>query len=139
MTWEHRKFAANNAEKHNVGAYFYGTKGMLHIGWRDGWTFYPADGKEKSVHVNSELAEPDGHNLKQLYADFLEAIDTGRKPVADIESAHRSSVLPMLGMMSLKLGRSLQWDGAKEQVVGDADANALLSRKYRGPWEYPKA
>lgn len=91
------------------------------------------------MHVNSELAEPDGHNLKQLYADFLEAIDTGRKPVADIESAHRSSVLPMLGMMSLKLGRSLQWDGAKEQVVGDADANALLSRKYRGPWEYPKA
>ena len=138
MTWEHRKFAANQAEKHNVGAYFYGTKGTLHIGWRDGWTFYPADGKEKSVHVNAELAEPDGHNLKQLYADFLEAIDTGRKPVADIESAHRSSVLPMLGMMSLKLGRSLQWDGAKEQVIGDAEANALLSRKYRGPWEYPK-
>ncbi len=138
MTWEHRKFAANHAEKHNVGAYFYGTKGTLHIGWRDGWTFYPADGKEKSVHMNAELAEPDGHNLKQLYADFLEAIDTGRKPAADIESAHRSSVLPMLGMMSLKLGRSLQWDGAKEQVIGDAEANALLSRKYRGPWEYPK-
>ncbi len=139
VTWEHRKFAANQAEKHNVGAYFYGTKGTLHIGWRDGWTFYPADGKEKPVHVNSELQEPDGHNLKLLYADFLQAIDTGRKPVADIESAHRSSVLPMLGMMSLKLGRSLQWDGAKEQVIGDAEANSLLSRKYRGPWEYPKA
>ncbi len=138
VSWEHRKFAANNAEKHNVGAYFYGTKGTLHIGWKDGWTFYPADGKEKSVHVNSELQEPDGHNLKLLYADFLAAIDSGRKPVADIESAHRSSVLPMLGMMSLKLGRSLNWDGAKEQILGDPEANALLTRKYRGPWEYPK-
>lgn len=41
--------------------------------------------------------------------------------------------------MSLKLGRSLQWDGAKEMIVGDAEANKHLSRKYRGAWEYPKA
>ncbi|MBM3875487.1 MAG: Gfo/Idh/MocA family oxidoreductase [Verrucomicrobia bacterium] len=137
VTWEHRKFAENKAEKHNVGAYFYGTKGTLHIGWRDGWTFYPADSKAKTIHEDSQLQEPDGHNLKLLWADFLAAIDTGRKPVADIESAHRSSVLPMLGMMSLKLGRSLQWDGAKEQVIGDAEANTLLSRPYRAPWQYP--
>ncbi len=25
-TWEHRRFAANNAEKHNIGCYFYGTE-----------------------------------------------------------------------------------------------------------------
>jgi len=139
VTWEHRKFAENKAEKHNVGAYFYGTKGTLHIGWRDGWTFYPADSKDKSVHEDSQLQEPDGHNLKLLWTDFLAAIDTGRKPAADIESAHRSSVLPMLGMMSLKLGRSLRWDGAKEEVIGDPEANKLLSRPYRGPWQYPTA
>jgi hypothetical protein len=40
--WEHRRFADNNAEKHGIGAYFYGTKGTLHIGWRDGWTFHPS-------------------------------------------------------------------------------------------------
>ena len=40
-------------------------------------------------------------------------------------------------MLALKLGRSVRWDGATEQVVGDAEANGLLSRKYRGPWEYP--
>ena len=39
--WEHRQFADNTAEKHQIGAYFYGTKGTLHIGWRDGWTFHP--------------------------------------------------------------------------------------------------
>jgi len=41
-------------------------------------------------------------------------------------------------MLSLKLGRSLQWDGEKELIVGDAPANKLLRRAYRGPWEYPK-
>ena len=42
-----------------------------------------------------------------------------------------------LGMLSLKLGRSIQWDGEKEQVIGDAEANKLLRREYRGPWQYP--
>lgn len=32
LTWEHRMFAENRAEKHNVGAYFYGSKGTLHLG-----------------------------------------------------------------------------------------------------------
>jgi hypothetical protein len=45
--------------------------------------------------------------------------------------------LSLLGMLSAKLGRSVEWDGAKETVVGDAAANRLLRRDYRGPWKYP--
>ena len=130
--WEHRKFADNNSEKHKIGAYFYGDKGTLHIGWRDGWTFYPANEKSQNPHGQSQLQEPDGHNIALLWADFISAIDQGRKPVADIESAHRSSTLPMLGMLSWKAGRSIQWDAEKEQIIGDDAANAMLSRVYRG-------
>ena len=41
-------------------------------------------------------------------------------------------------MLSMKLGRSVRWDGEKEQVIGDPEANRLLRRTYRGPWEYPR-
>jgi predicted dehydrogenase len=136
--WEHRHFADNNAEKHKIGAYFYGTKGTLHIGWQDGWTFHPSRGGEKEVHENSQLQQPDGHNLKLLWADFMTAIADKKTPIAGIEVAHRSSVLPLLGMISYKAGRSINWDGDKEQIVGDADANAMLSRKYRDPYKYPQ-
>lgn len=136
--WEHRQFAGSQSEKHGIGAYFYGSKGTVHIGWRDGWTFYPA-GKDKPTHEAAQLQEPDGHNLKLLWADFLAAIDGGRKPVADIERAHRSSILPLLGMASWRAGRSLQWDPAKEEVVGDPEAAKLLRRPYRAPWIYPEA
>jgi predicted dehydrogenase len=136
--WEHRKFADNPAEKHNIGCYFYGTKGTFHMGWRDGWTFHPANGKGQVLHENAQLQEPDGHNLTLLWADFLDSIEKGQRPIANIEAAHRSTCLSLLGMLSLKLGRSLKWDGDKEQIVGDAEANQLLSRKYREPWEYPK-
>jgi predicted dehydrogenase len=137
-TWEHRHFAGNGAEKHQIGAYFYGVKGTLHIGWRDGWTFYPADGAGKQIHGEAQLQEPDGHNLKLLWADFLEAIAQNRPPVAGIEIAHRSSILPLLAMVSWKVGRSIEWDGAKEQIVADAQASPLLSRPYRAPWQYPQ-
>jgi len=138
-SWEHRKFAGNGAEKHNVGAYFYGEKGTLHIGWKDGWTFYPNNPKGTGAHGDAQLQEPqgDGHNIGALWADFISAIAEKRPPVADIESAHRSSTLPLLGMISWRTGRSLQWDAEKETIVGDEQAAKLLSRAYRGPWVYP--
>lgn len=136
--WEHRRFADNPTEKHKVGCYFYGSKGTLHMGWRDGWTFYPANAKGQVTHENAQLQEPDGHNIKLLWADFLKSIETRQPPAADIERAHRSTTAVLLGMLSLKLGRSVAWDGQKEEVIGDADASALLERKYRAPWEYPK-
>jgi len=138
-TWEHRKFAENNAEKHRIGAYFYGTKGTLHIGWRDGWTFYPTSNRDSVVHEDPQLQEPDGHNLTLLWADFISAIEEKRPAVARIELAHRSSVLPLLGMISWRVGRSIEWDGAKEQIVNDPKANELLQRPYRAPWKYPTA
>jgi predicted dehydrogenase len=137
--WEHRRFAGNEVEKHRIGCYFYGTKGVFHMGWRDGWTFYPENSKrDKLIHEKAQLQEPDGHNIKLLWGDFLDAIESKRKPVADIELAHRSSVLPLLGMLSWKLGRSVQWDGAHEKIVGDEAATRLLRRDYREPWKYPE-
>ncbi|MDA1051439.1 MAG: Gfo/Idh/MocA family oxidoreductase [Planctomycetota bacterium] len=136
-TWEHRRFAGNEAEKHSIGCCFYGTKGTFHMGWRDGWTFYPDNSKEQVIHQDAQLQEPDGHSITLLWADFMNSIETGKKPVCDIESSHRSTNMSLLGMLSYKLGRSVEWDGAKERCVGDEEANALLRREYRGEWKYP--
>ncbi|HKX31865.1 MAG TPA: Gfo/Idh/MocA family oxidoreductase [Blastocatellia bacterium] len=143
VSWEHRRFAGNNAEKTHpaqaVGCYFYGTNGTFHMGWLDGWTFYPVDPKAPPIHEEARLNQPDAQNIKELWADFLDAIKTGRKPVSDIEEIHYSTNASLLGMLSYRLGRSIQWDSAREQVIGDEEANRLLSRKYRGAWKYPRA
>ena len=47
------------------------------------------------------------------------------------------AILYYLTKISYKLGRSLEWDGAKERIVGDEAANKLLRRAYRKGWEYP--
>jgi hypothetical protein len=47
--------------------------------------------------------------------------------------------MSLLAMLSLKLGRSIAWDGEKQVIVGDDAANRLLRREYRSPWAYPEA
>jgi hypothetical protein len=47
--------------------------------------------------------------------------------------------MSLLAMLSLKLGRSVEWNGEREAVVGDDAANKLLRREYRAPWKYPEA
>ncbi len=140
VQWEHRQFAGNATDKgENVGCYFYGTKGIFHMGWQKGWTFYPVNEKERIMHENPQLHDPDSQNIKELWADFLTAIKTGSKPVSDIAEIHLSTNMALLGMLSYKLGRSVEWDGEKGLVIGDDAANKLLRREYRKGWEYPMA
>jgi len=140
VQWEHRRFAGNNTDKgENVGCYFYGTKGIMHVGWQKGWTFYPSNAKDPVITQEARLNQPDSQNIRELWADFLDAIRTGRRPVSDIGDAHLASNMALLGMLSLKLGRSIDWDGEKERIPGDEAANKLLRREYRKGWEYPVA
>lgn len=137
-TWEHHRFGGSGAEPHPFGCYFYGTNGVFHMGWRDGWTFYPNRGDGKKMHQDPQFDnEKDGHNVPPLWKDFLECIETGRKPVANAEVGHLATNLSLLGMLSYKVGRSISWDGDQEQIIGDDEANGMLKRAYRGEWQYP--
>lgn len=138
-SWEHRLYANNNAEKAAIGCYFYGTEGTFHMGWRDGWTFYPSNPKAQTIYAGPQLNAPDGQNIRELWRDFLDAITANRLPACDIDKGHRATAMSMLAIASLRQGKSLDWDGAKESITNDPKANALLSRAYRKGYEYPKA
>ncbi len=138
VQWEHRRFSGNNTDKgENVGCYFYGTKGIFHMGWQKGWTFYPSDSKQPTVSEEPVLHQPDSQNIQELFADFLHAIRTGAKPISDIGDIQLATNMALLGMLSMKHGRSLDWDGHK--ILNDDAANKLLRRPYRKGWEYPSA
>ena len=137
MTWEHKLCALNANTDHNVGCYFYGTEGTLHLGWIDGWTFYPSGKNKEIINYPATLHDPDKQNIKELWSDFMQSIDNNVRPVCDIEKGHLATNMSLLAMISLKLGRSVAWDGDKEFILNDPEANQLLRREYRGDWEYP--
>ncbi|MFN5790308.1 MAG: gfo/Idh/MocA family oxidoreductase, partial [Bacteroidota bacterium] len=45
--------------------------------------------------------------------------------------------MALLGNLSAKLGRSIEWNHEKDLIVNDKEANGLLKREYRAPWKYP--
>ena len=136
-TSEHRLYAANNAEKSNIGCYFYGTKGTLHLGWLDGWTFYPSGDSGAELHEEARLDKPDNQNISGLWDDLVASIEGDRLPVCDIEHGYRATNMCLLGMISLKLGRSLRWDSDAQTILADPEAVLLMRRPYRAPWRYP--
>jgi len=135
--WENRNFGGNNnAKGEEVGCYFYGTKGVLHLAWWGGWTFYPVGGGQ-IIHEDHKLHQRDGHNIQENFANLLSCIKSGEKPVSDIEEIYNSTATCLLAMISMKLGRSLEWDASAMKFKNDPEADSMLKRKYRGDWVYP--
>lgn len=95
------------------------------------WDKYPEDEHEKDLEQHVAAAN------RAHQRDFLKAIEQRTRPVADIEQGHISTASCILANMSLQLGRSLAWDAEAGYVKGDAEANKLLARKYRGDWVHP--
>ncbi len=68
--------------------------------------------------------------------NFFDCIRTRKAPICEAEIGHRSASLCHLGVLSLRLGRKLQWNPETEQFIGDDDANHWLRRELRKPWSY---
>lgn len=68
--------------------------------------------------------------------NFFECVRTRKAPICEAEIGHRSASVCHLGVISLRLGRKLQWNPETEQFVDDAEANKWLTREMRKPWTY---
>jgi len=67
--------------------------------------------------------------------NFPDYIKSRRRPVSQVESGHKTSIACLLANIAMKVGRTVRWDGAKEEIIGDGDASRLLAKEYRGPWD----
>ena len=48
--------------------------------------------------------------------------------------AHLSCALVHLGEIAYRTGRALRFDPRTEAILGDNDATAMLTKRYRAPW-----
>lgn len=121
----------------------------VHIGqkYRGGTTFH---GTEGSIHVNRGrlestpddiIQQPLGDDDLRLtessnhHRNWLDCIKTGTLPICDAEIGHRTATACHLANLCALLGRKLRWDSAKEQFLGDDEANSMRNRPYRAPWK----
>jgi hypothetical protein len=69
------------------------------------------------------------------HANWFQCIRSTGQPSAHAEIGHRSASLGHLVALAFRLRRSLRWDPDKEVFLGDDEANRLLSRARREPWQ----
>ncbi len=69
------------------------------------------------------------------HANWFQCIRSSGQPSSHEEIGHRSASLGHLVAISFQLQRSLRWDPVKEVFLGDDEANRLLARARREPWQ----
>jgi predicted dehydrogenase len=113
------------------GTTFFGTKGKIYVN-RGKLTADPEGILEAKVdELPIQLYRSDDHTR-----NFLDCMRDRKLPICDVEIGHRSATVCHLGNLVARLGRAIQWDPVKEQVVGDDEAQKMVDKPYREPWTH---
>lgn len=108
------------------GGIFIGEKGKLEIN-RGRFACNPT-----TLLAPFEGEEPENH-----VGNWLDCIESREEPNAPVEVGHLISSVAHLINICRITGRTLNWDSAKEQIIGDNAANALLSKERRPEYSLP--
>jgi myo-inositol 2-dehydrogenase/D-chiro-inositol 1-dehydrogenase len=65
---------------------------------------------------------------------FTESVRTRRPFALNEINGHRSCTIVNMGVVALRLGRSLRFDPVKQEFIGDEAANDLICQPMRGEW-----
>ena len=109
------------------GVSFHGTEGSLVI---DGGGYRIYDMRNNVTHTQTGAGGDSTHQ-----DNFLDCIRNGTRPHADIEEAHKSTLLCHLGNISQRVGRALKRNPENGHIQADEEAAQLWSRQYRDGWE----
>lgn len=130
-----RYYNARGADDRPNGMAFYGTNGALYAD-RLGFEVYPDPKGRGSAELRMQRTQLNGAEPTPLHArNFIDTLRNRKKPVADVEDGHRATNIGHLGNIAMKTGRKLRWDAEKEEFIGDPEANRLLARQARKPWD----
>ena len=131
IEFEVRPWMTNEEDGASVGNIFYGDKGYMVIKGYDKYEVFL--GKDRTPGPTREAGG-------DHYKNFIDAVRAHDKSILNgpVETAHLSSGLAHLGNIAYRTGRVINFDPKTEQIVGDEEANAMLTRNYRAPYVVPE-
>ncbi len=152
VVWQHRTWGTPPDPDYPWALFIYGEKGTLKASTMRA-DFIPLDQKAKSLHFDCVFEReqyPEDVTEKEIelnaapatrrhMLDFLAAIATRGRPVADIEQGHISTASCIMANVAMSIKRPLNYDPQQRLVTSDAEATKLLRRPYRAPWQHPGA
>ena len=104
---------------------FIGDEGRVNLGGKVERTDGKAFDGEKTVKL---------YRCAHQHHNFVKCVQSREPTSTPVDVAHHSIAPAHLGNIAMLTGRTLKWDPEREQILEDAEANALLNRTYRAPW-----
>ncbi len=129
------------------GIKFEGTEGWIFV-TRGNYRASASDPVVSNANTKALTASNDkiitsviGENEINLYksveqhGNWLDCIRTRQQPISPVEVGHRSCSTCLVHHVVMKLKRKLYWDPMNERFINDDEANSMLNRTHRWPYE----
>ncbi|MFC6099208.1 Gfo/Idh/MocA family protein [Olivibacter domesticus] len=120
----HKRWIDNNAIQ------FIGTEGTIEVA-REFLRSKPESLVKTTLKANDKKV----YHSENHYQDWIDAIKSRKHPIVDVEIGHRTATVCNAVNIAYELQRPLQWNPKKE-LFNDPYANAMLTRPYRGNWDF---
>jgi len=136
LLYEDRGWSPYHLYGVDSGNAFYGTEGWMLFSRRGFFQVFLGEKEEAgpSMGKSGRVGQPAPDHL----GNFLDCVRTRQQTHADAQTAHLTCALVHLGEIGYRLGRVLNFDPVEERILNDPEADAMLSKPYRSPWEMPK-
>ncbi|WDQ14611.1 Gfo/Idh/MocA family oxidoreductase [Rhodopirellula sp. P2] len=117
------------------GILFEGTEGRFFVN-RGKIVGKPVEDLESNPLPEGAIEEVYGGPVAGNHTDnFVQAMRSRKLPISDVWTHNRMLETCHLANISIRLGRELNWDPTKREIVGDDEANSFLSRESRKGYE----
>jgi myo-inositol 2-dehydrogenase/D-chiro-inositol 1-dehydrogenase len=124
--------------KFDNGILFEGNRGRILVN-RDKLTGKPVekltDADNEDLHERI-IAIYKGKTPGSHMDNFFQCVESREEPISDVATHHRTMTSCHLCSIALMLGRDLNWDPEKEQLVADEQATMLMTRERREPYTW---
>ena len=119
-----------------------GQRNGIHFQGSEGWIWVNRDQIKATQREILTKPLPEGSDRLFVSNDhmgnFFDCMRSRKDPICAVEIGHRSASVCHLGAISLRTGKSLEWDPAKEEFIGAnaKEANGYATREMRKPYDY---
>ena len=123
-----------------VGAMLLGERGTMYVGGWGAGNLIKLQGDEKMRGVNDHPAakdipqtEPRAPRQNHML-EWIEAAQAGKKAYQSFEVAAHSMEVILPAVVSLRMERPIEWDGANMKVPGAPEADKFIQADHRQKW-----
>lgn len=116
-----------------MGTKWIGSEGWVYVN-RGAFDASNADWKRFRV-LPDNMRKAEIYRSGNHFKNWIDCALAGKPTITPVETAHHSAIPGHLCLISMLSRSKVQWDAAKQEIIGNPEAAKFLTRAYRSPYQ----